>query len=262
MLDDGNFVYSPQTLENAAFLNYLDFADRLLEHWQRAHEAADQSPLSSELAQRRAELDRAVSSFVESFASRYAVRSVKQDPTFLPVSQFFTQYRPLRKPFSILHCSLGMPLHTVHAFQDDNALARINAALDEEMPFPWWQSGSCERPCYLFGESIWELTDSEAKQSEEGLVLTFQMLAEQRGLDHDGVGSGYASSTVIAETDFIPEQVRTFVWRRSRGKCGKCGSREGLEFEFAKPIKLGGTVGPENLQLLCRACLSDKTGVI
>jgi len=159
MLDEGNFVYSPETPENAAFLEYLDLADRLLSNWRKAREASERSPFPSELGQRKAELDRAVSGFVDSFRSRYTVKSVKQDPTFLPVSQFFTQYRPLRKPFSILHCNLGMPLHTVHAFQDYSGLARINAALDEDTPFLWWQSGPHDRPCYLFGECIWELRD-------------------------------------------------------------------------------------------------------
>jgi hypothetical protein len=214
------------------------------------------------LKQQKAELDRAVSGFVDSFRSRYTIKVVKQDPTFLPVSRFFTQYRPLRKPFSILHCNLGMPLHTVHAFRDDSGLARINAALDEDVPYPWWQSGPSERPCYVFGECIWELTDSETKQSDEGLVLTFQMMTEQHGQNHDGIGAGYASSMAIAETDFIPEKVRMLVWRRSRGKCGKCGGCKGLEFGFIKPIKLGGTAAPENLQLLCRGCLSEKSSVI
>jgi len=259
LLDEGNFVYSPEAVKNAAFLEYLDFADRLLSSWRTASEASERSPFSSELGQQKEELDRAVRGFVDSFGPRYAVKSVKQDPNFLPVSQFFTQYRPLRKPFSILHCSLGMPLHTVHAFQDYSGLARVNAALDEDTPFPWWQSGPHDRPCYLFGECVWELKDSEARQSDEGLVLLFLNMTEQRRQSHDRVGAGYLSSTGAA-ADFIPEKVRMLVWRRSRGKCGKCGSREGLDFDFIKPAKRGGTAAPEDLQLLCRGCLSEKGG--
>jgi hypothetical protein len=262
MLDEGNFVYSPEAPENLAFLEYLDSADRLLTDWRTAREVSQRSPFSSAFAQRKAELDRAVSGFIDSFGSRYTIKSVKQDPTFLPVSEFFTHYRPPREPFSILHCSLGLPLHTVHAFQDYNGLLRINAALDENVPFPWWQSGPHDRPCYLFGECIWELKDSEAKQSNEGLTLLFLEMTEQHRPNHDGVGSGYASSAMIADTGFIPEEVRVRVLRRSRGKCGKCGCCEGLDFDFIKPIKPGGTVSPEDLQLLCRACMSEKSGVI
>ena len=262
MLDEGNFVYSPEAPENAAFLEYLDFADRLLSAWRKAREASERSPFSPELGQRKKELDRAVSGFVDSFSSRYSVKSVKQDPAFLPLSQFFTQHRPLRKPFSILHCDLGMPLHTVHVVQDYSGLARINAALDENTPFPWWRSGPHDRPCYLFGECIWELKDSEARQSDEGLALMFLKMTEQHRQNPDGAGAGYARSTVIADTDFIPEKVRMFVWRRSRGKCDKCGSREGLDFDFIKPLRPGATAVPQDLQLLCRGCLSEKSGVI
>jgi hypothetical protein len=262
LLDEGNFVYSPEAPENSAFSEYLGFADRFLGNWRKAHEASEGSPFSSELAPRNAELDQTVRHIVDTYSSCYAIKGVKQDPTFLPVSQFFARYRPLREPFSILHCSLGMPLHTVHSFQDDSSLARINAALDEDVPFSWWKSGPHKRPCYLFGNYIWELKHSEVKQSAEGIVLTFQMMTEQQGQHHNGVGVGYASSTVIAETNFIPEKVRMAVWRRSRGKCGKCGSRKGLDFDFINPTKPGGTAAPDDLQLLCRDCLSEKSSMI
>lgn len=261
MLDEGNFVYSPEAPESAAFLEYLDSADRLLAEWREACEAAEQSPFSSELAQRKAELDRALSGFVGSFGSRYTIRSVRRDPAFLPVSEFFAQYRPVHEPFSILHCSLGMPLHTVHAFRDYDGLARVNAALDEKAPFPWWKSGPRGRPCCLFGECIWELKDSEAKQSEEGQILLFLEMTEEHRENHGRVGAGYATSTVIADTDFIPEDVRLAVWRRSRGKCGKCGGCEGLDFDFINPIQRRGNAAPEDLQLLCRECLAEKSAV-
>jgi hypothetical protein len=262
MLDQGNFVYSPEAPQNGAFLKYLDFADRLLSNWRSVREASARSPFCSELGQQKAELDRAVEGFVDSFRSRYTAKSVKQDPTFLPVSHFFTQYRPLRKPFSILHCNLEMPLHTVHALQDYSGLTRINAALDEDTPFPWWQAGPHGRPCYLFGECIWELTDSEAKQSDEGLVVAFLEMTQRHRQNDAGVGSGYSRCTLLADTDFIPEKVRLLVWRRSGGKCDKCGCREGLEFDFIEPVKRGGTASPEDIQLLCRRCLSEKSGVI
>lgn len=258
MLDEGNFVYSPEAPANAAFLKYLDFADRLLSNWRKAREASERSPFSSELGRRKAELDRAVSGFVESFRVRYTLKSVKRDPTFMPLSQFFTQCRPLRTPFSILHCNLGMPLHTVHAFRSDGDLARINAALDEDTPFRWWQSGPHDLPCYLFGECIWELKDTEARQSDEGLAVMFLEMTEQHRRSHDGVGSGYASSMVIADAGFIPEKVRVLVWRRCRGKCSKCGCRDGLEFDFIRPIGRGATAGPEDVQVLCRDCLSER----
>lgn len=262
ILDNGNFVYSPEAPNSATFLEYLDYADRLLSEWRKAREAWDRSPLSSELAQRKTELDQVVSRFVDSFRPHYTIKSVKQNPSFWPVSEFFAQYRPLREPFSILHCNLEMPLHTVHAFRNYSDLARINAALDEDTPFPWWQSGPQGRQCYLFGESVWELKESETEQSDEGLVLLFLEMTENRRQNQDKVGYGYSTPTVMPEMDFIPEKVRMLVWRRARGKCAKCASRDGLEFDFIKPIKRGGSAAPDNLQLLCTRCLHEKNGLI
>ena len=173
MLDEGNFVYSPEAPQNGAFLKYLDFADRLLNSWRAACDAAEGSPISRELVKRKEEMDQVVDGFVDSVKSRYTIKHVKQDPHFLPVSQFFARYGPLREPFSILHCNLGMPLHTIHSFQDYDDFAQINAALNEDTPFLWRQSGPHNRPCYLFGEHVWELKDSETKQSDAGLVLLF-----------------------------------------------------------------------------------------
>lgn len=187
ILDKGNFVYSPEAPENAAFCEYLNFADRLLSNWRKACEASKRLQFSHELKQRKEELSQAVGRFVDSFSPCYSIISVKQNPAFLPASQFFTRFRPLREPFSILHCDLGTPLRTLHSFQDHNALTRINAALDEDTPFLWGQSGPYNRPCYLFGECIWELKDSETRQSEAGIALLFLDMADSQGHTRDGV---------------------------------------------------------------------------
>jgi len=262
MLDDGNFVYSPDAPRNAAFFEYLEFADRLLGEWHRVREACARLPFSPETGERKKELDRAVGAFVESFRPYYTIKHVRQDPTFLPASQFFAQHRPVREPFSILHCNLEMPLHTVHAFRDYADLARVNRALDEDAPLPWWQSGPHDRPCYLFGSCVWELKQSETGQSDEGLVLVFLQMTEQHQPSHDRAGGEAASSTVAPGTDYIPEKVRLCVWRRSHGKCGQCGGREGLDFDFIEPVKPGAVAAPEDLQVLCRECMREKSGVI
>ena len=46
ILDEGNFVHSPEKPKKTGFLDYLDFADRLLGSWREACEAAERSPLS------------------------------------------------------------------------------------------------------------------------------------------------------------------------------------------------------------------------
>ena len=261
MLDDGNFVYSPDAPRSATFFEYLDLADRLLGEWREAREACGRLAFSPGLGERKKELDRAVGGFVEAFRPHYTIKRVRQDPTFLPASRFFAQYRPLREPFSILHCNLEMPLHTVHAFRDYGDLARINGALDEDTPFPWWQSGPHDRPCYLFGDCVWELKSSETGQSDEGLVLLFAQMTETHQPSHDRAGGGYANSTATPDADYIPEKVRLLVWRRSRGRCAKCGARKGLDFDFIRPMQRGGAAAPEDVQLLCGDCLREKHGV-
>jgi|LSQX01.2.fsa_nt_gb hypothetical protein len=179
VLEKGNYVYSPEVPENEAFVEYLNFADRLLSSWHRACEASKQSRLSPELEQRQEKLNRTMNSFVDLFGPAYSLVSVRQNPCFLPVSKFFTRYRPLREPFSILHCDLATPLHTLHSFQDYNALTRINAALNGDTPFLWGQSGSNNRPCFLFGDCVWELNDSETSQSDAGIALLFLEIADR-----------------------------------------------------------------------------------
>jgi len=179
ILDNGNFVRSPELPPKAAFSEYLNFADRLLAQWRRVQEDWNRSPFSAELGSEKRELDRVLSDFVETFNALYTITSVERDPAFLPASRFLTQYRPIRQPFSILHCDRAMPLHTVLAFPDHGELAKVNAALDEDTPLRWWESGPHGRPCYLFGSWVWELRPSEIALSEEGMVLLFLDLSER-----------------------------------------------------------------------------------
>lgn len=261
LLDHGNFVCSPELPANPAFSQYLDYADRLLGEWHKAQEDGRRSPHSSVLAARTRELDEAVRGFIDAFTARYGLNSVEQDPTFLPVSEFFARRRPFCERFSILHCDLDMPLHTVHKFQSPDDLARINAALNEDTPFAWWQSGPHHHPCYLFGNWVWELRRSEIKQSDEGITLMFLETAEKEQQKLDRLRHGHSETATTTCTDFIPEKVRILVWRRARGKCAKCGGHEGLEFDYIVPAARGGSCTPDNLQVLCNRCYEQKHGV-
>jgi len=87
-------------------------------------------------------------------------------------------------------------------------------------------------------------------------------MTETHQPSHDRVGGGYATSTATPGADYVPEKVRLLVWRRSRGKCAKCGGREGLDFDFIRPMQRGGTAAPEDVQLLCGDCLRQKSGVV
>ena len=57
----------------------------------------------------------------------------------------------------------------------------------------------------------------------------------------------------------IPESVRSEVWRRDKGCCVKCGSRQQLEFDHIIPVSRGGATTVRNLQLLCKPCNQAKS---
>jgi len=53
-------------------------------------------------------------------------------------------------------------------------------------------------------------------------------------------------------TRIIPSWVKLAVWRRDKGKCVRCGSRDNLHFDHIIPYAKGGSsLVPENIQLLC-----------
>ena len=60
----------------------------------------------------------------------------------------------------------------------------------------------------------------------------------------------------------IPDNVKTYVWQRDKGKCVKCGGNEKLEFDHIIPFSKGGSNTERNLQLLCEKCNREKSNII
>lgn len=56
----------------------------------------------------------------------------------------------------------------------------------------------------------------------------------------------------------IPVEIRNYVFQRDGGQCRVCGSTIELQFDHIIPVKLGGSSGPENLQVLCGPCNRRK----
>jgi len=60
-------------------------------------------------------------------------------------------------------------------------------------------------------------------------------------------------SAFIADHDrVIPAAVKIQVWKRDKGRCVKCGSKENLHFDHIIPYSLGGSSkDAKNIQILC-----------
>jgi hypothetical protein len=255
MLDYGGFVASPDVPTSAGFAEYLRQIDSMLAASRDAVERWSQSLVSAELLEQRKIAQRNLDEFAAVYQDRYTVKPVERNPAFLPVARFFARYRPIRRPFSILYCNLDLPLHTVYAFENDNDLHEVNAALDEVTPLRWWQDGPLNHPCYLFGEGIWELKPTEIEASDKGLTLLFEKTTEKGRLQRDRLRHDLLSGCNGPSTEqFIPEAVRSAVWRRDGGKCARCRSHEGVDFSIVAAAAHGNTPTVQNVQLLCARC--------
>ena len=57
----------------------------------------------------------------------------------------------------------------------------------------------------------------------------------------------------------IPQWVKELVYERDGGRCVACGSKKDIHFDHILPFSMGGSsVMPENIQLLCAQCNSEK----
>lgn len=255
MLDHGGFVHSPEVPMSSEFVEYLKRIDPLLGAWHEATDRWNDSPMSPELVERKRNAQRAFDEFAAAYQDKFTIRHVERDPTFLPVARFFARYRPIRRPFSILNCSLDLPLHTVFPFEHTYDLPILNAALDSVTPMRWWQVGPSNHPCYLFGELIWELKQTEVEASSEGLILLFEKAMEKDQLQRDRLGHGLAGSKgPPVDTQYIPELVRVVVWRRDGGKCACCGSRDDVDFVVQGTVPRGSVVTAQQVKSLCARC--------
>jgi len=56
----------------------------------------------------------------------------------------------------------------------------------------------------------------------------------------------------------IPDEIKTFVWKRDGGRCVRCASQEKLEYDHIIPLAKGGSNTARNIQLLCETCNREK----
>ncbi|MBI3616936.1 MAG: HNH endonuclease [Candidatus Omnitrophica bacterium] len=135
-------------------------------------------------------------------------------------------------------------------------MGAIQQALDEEMPFRWLGR------TYLFGHSLWKVTESEDALSQNDLKLLFLEVVDKERKKFERLKnkfSGVAGQKLENKRECIAEEVRIFVWRRDEGKCVKCGSQQNLEFDHIIPVAKGGGKTARNIQILCEKCNREKS---
>jgi hypothetical protein len=94
---------------------------------------------------------------------------------------------------------------------------------------------------------VFKLMDSYQKQVNGRSVFKFilQLTDEKiKGLEE--------VIELEADARLIPSEVKAQVWKRDKGKCVQCGSKEHLHFDHILPYSKGGTSRDvRNIQLLC-----------
>ena len=94
---------------------------------------------------------------------------------------------------------------------------------------------------------LFRLVDAWQETSERRQVFKFKLeIIDQASpvLDH--------SARQIDHDRVIPSAVKLDVWKRDKGSCVKCGSKENLHFDHIIPYSQGGSSkDSKNIQILC-----------
>jgi hypothetical protein len=96
-------------------------------------------------------------------------------------------------------------------------------------------------------DGIFELVDGWVETVEGRKVFKFKLR-----LVESVATSESSSEEELPHNRLIPAAVKLEVWKRDKGKCVLCGSRENLHFDHIIPFSLGGSsLLAKNVQLLC-----------
>lgn len=186
---------------------------------------------------------------------------------FLDCSKYFREINPIQKPFKVIKRDYffhgtrlidGMEMG-ICLIWDEEDIANIQQALDEQMPFKWHSRN------YLFGINLWEISKSETFLSPDELRSLFLEAVDRGRKKFERLKnkfSGLAGHHIERKREPIAEEIRIFVWRRDNGRCVRCGSQENLEFDHIIPIIKGGSNTARNIQILCEKCNREKNANI
>ena len=94
---------------------------------------------------------------------------------------------------------------------------------------------------------LFRLVDAWQETSDRRQVFKFKLeIVDQLSLSTSG------SAPMTDRDRVIPSVVKLEVWKRDKGACVRCGSRENLHFDHIIPYSQGGSSrDAENIQILC-----------
>lgn len=96
---------------------------------------------------------------------------------------------------------------------------------------------------------LFELVDGWREKSNSRAVFKFKLR-----LVEDSETNAHEQSTPAEHDRVIPTSVKLEVWKRDKGSCAKCGTKENLHFDHIIPYSQGGSSkDAKNIQILrCR----------
>lgn len=97
---------------------------------------------------------------------------------------------------------------------------------------------------------VFELVDAWIEKSEKRNVYKFKLIVTDKTIDEKQ--KRITELTDLVHNRMIPTSVKLEVWKRDKGQCTQCASKDNLHFDHILPYSKGGTsLKTENIQLLC-----------
>jgi len=98
---------------------------------------------------------------------------------------------------------------------------------------------------------VFELIDAWKEKSNNRKVFKFKLqITNKTSKQKESRNSKTISD--LPHNRMIPTDVKLTVWKRDKGCCVQCGSKDNLHFDHILPFSKGGTsIKVENIQLLC-----------
>lgn len=123
-------------------------------------------------------------------------------------------------------------------FKDGQGLAELVKVYEKIKDGIWAYNG------------VFELMDAWIEPSGGRNVFKFKLHVTDKTIDQKEKRAIELKD--LDHNRIIPTSVKLAVWKRDKGQCVQCGSKDNLHFDHILPYSKGGTsLKPENIQLLC-----------